>query len=192
MLTILFIFVELTLLSLLTWFVVSTYALTFHGGMAPWLFKTLYARIAATREPDVIITDANPDTEDGVHIRRWFVIPRNRFLNIYLHNIRGDDHSAPHDHPWWSISYMLKGYLCEHTPDGSKKWITEGQIRIRSPKYAHRLTTNSRLHIDRPAWTIFITGPVVRPWGFHCPQGWVHRDEYISRRDRGENGCGEE
>lgn len=26
----------------------------------------------------------------------------------------------------------------------------------------------------RPCWTLFITGPKVREWGFHCPKGWRH------------------
>ena len=42
-------------------------------------------------------------------------------------------------------------------------------------------------------WSLFITGPVIREWGFHCPNGWRHwkqftvRDEFGSYVD--EKGC---
>lgn len=43
------------------------------------------------------------------------------------------------------------------------------------------------------AVSLFIAGPKVREWGFHCPNGWVHWREFTAG-DRGElvgRGCGE-
>lgn len=40
--------------------------------------------------------------------------------------------------------------------------------RRRRPGAAHRLV----IEPGRPAWSLFLTGPKVREWGFHCPQGW--------------------
>lgn len=120
------------------------------------------------REPDMII--------NGKYLKRWFLIPKNRFFNIYLHCFgESDDDRALHDHPWWNISFLIKGELVEHTMN--KKRIIPWFIPIlRSAKTAHRLEL-----IKGPAWTIFITGPKVRSWGFHCPNiGWRHWKEFTS------------
>ena len=40
-------------------------------------------------------------------------------------------------------------------------------------------------------WTLFITGPVVRDWGFHCPDaGWVFWKNFVDARDAGSIGRG--
>jgi hypothetical protein len=50
-------------------------------------------------------------------MRRWWVIPRNKFFNIYLHHfLHSDDDRALHDHPWWNVSILLRsGSYVEHT-----------------------------------------------------------------------------
>jgi len=30
-------------------------------------------------------------------------------------------------------------------------------------------------------WTVFITGSVVREWGFYCRQGWRHWKEFVQQ-----------
>lgn len=128
------------------------------------------------RAPDRIIG------QDYLH--RWYLIPRNRFLNIYLHKfMRSDDDRATHDHPWWSLSFLLKGKLREvialgnWVPMGSGGGILaieERRIRRFLPVF-RRATHQHRIVLEQgPAWTLFITGPKVRPWGFLCPKGWVH------------------
>lgn len=105
---------------------------------------------------------------DDPYMTRWFLIPRNRFFNIYLHRFhRSDDDRAMHDHPWWSISLLLSGACVEHDLNGFKA-IKPGQIRIRSAEYRHRIEL-----VGTEVWTLFLTGPRLREWGFWCPQGWV-------------------
>jgi hypothetical protein len=43
-----------------------------------------------------------------------------------------------------------------------------------------------------PAWTLFITGPRWREWGFHCPQGWIHHDHFSDPADPGNIGKGDD
>ena len=52
-------------------------------------FKTL-----CSGRPHFLISDqADP------YLHRWYVIPRNRFLNLYLHKfLRDDEDRALHDH----------------------------------------------------------------------------------------------
>lgn len=107
------------------------------------------------------------------YLLRWYLVPRNRFLNVYLHCFkRSDDERALHDHPWVSVSLLLQGSYVEHTIACGgvhrRRRFERGSVRWRGAKFAHRIE-----HTGGDAWTLFITGPVVRRWGFHCPRGWV-------------------
>lgn len=129
-------------------------------------------------------------------LRRWFVIPKNRWCNIYLHKfMRDDEDRALHDHPWWNVSILLIGQYIEVTAGflgEDRKLYTAGDMKFRSPTYAHRielvrtrLTGHKRTKAQRkrgqPSWSLFITGPVRRIWGFHCPGGWRDQREFHER-----------
>lgn len=121
---------------------------------------------------------------------RWWVIPRNRFFNIYLHRfLRSDDDRALHDHPWVNVSYLLDGAYTEVTiaKGGVHHRVRylAGDLKFRRPSYAHRVELT-----DGPCWSLFITGPVVREWGFHCPAGWRSWKVFTSERDAGSTGRG--
>ena len=109
-----------------------------------------------------------PDVEIGInYLWRWYLIPRNRFFNIYLHRFgRSDDDRAFHDHPWYSVSFLLQGEMIEHSFKGVRH-IPFFRPVFRTAKFAHRLEL-----VKRPVWTIFLTGPKVRGWGFYCPEAW--------------------
>lgn len=139
------------------------------------------------RKPDFIIGRA-----DEPYIHRWWVIPRNRWFNIYLHKIlRSDDDRALHDHPWWNVSIVLRGGYFEHTKRGEVLWRGAGSFVFRFAKTAHRLVIAPEM--APRAWTLFITGPLFRTWGFHCPKGWVKWTDFVDQRDAGAvgRGCGE-
>lgn len=153
------------------------------------LLNKLALRIRQSRKPDFVIGEpAKP------YLLRWWVIPRNRFFNIYLHHIlRDDDDRALHDHPWINLSIIVSGGYHEHTIDAGginrHRWREAGDVKLRLPRAAHRLEVSSV-----GAVTFFITGPRVREWGFHCPdRGWVHWRDFTAG-ERGElvgAGCGE-
>jgi hypothetical protein len=179
------------------------------------LFTLLRRWIADRRKPDLVIgSDENP------YMRRWWVIPRNKLFNIYLHNVlRDDDDRALHDHPWLNISIVLAGGYWEWLPreggreflshaqlsaDGSQVglWRDPGSIVFRRATAAHRLALahfkpiGPMDHIlytaTDPTWTLFITGPRLRTWGFRCPKGFVPWRDYTSPDGRTiGKGCGE-
>lgn len=132
-----------------------------------YLLLNLWVR--SRRGPDKVIGPA-----DDPYMLRWYVIPRNKWFNIYLHIIvRSDKAYALHDHPWWNLSYLLKGMYVEHTIDAggiNQRVIrSAGDLKLRSAKYAHRI------EVDKPVCSLFLTGPNIREWGFHCPKmGWRH------------------
>lgn len=140
-----------------------------------------FSRLRANRKPDFVIGDG--------YLRRWWLIPRNKFFNIYLHEInKSDDDRALHDHPWWNVSIVLQGGYLEIVPNGS--YLRKaGQIIARSGKSLHRLVIPD----GRQAVTLFITGPRYRDWGFACPKGWKPWEEFCAPNDKGKvgQGCGE-
>src|SRR5262249_32779516 len=114
----------------------------------------------------------------------------NPIFNIYLHQfIRSDDDRALHDHPWWNVSFLINGTYVEHTiPAGGVNVRTQyraGDLKFRRAKAAHRVELT-----DGPCWSLFITGPRLRHWGFHCPAGWRHWKEFTAPHNSGEIGRG--
>ena len=132
---------------------------------------------------------------DRPYLRRWFVIPRNRFVNIYVHEFRrSDDDRALHDHPWVNCSILLRGCYVEQTIRAGgisdRRLRVAGDVKLRSPWSAHRI------EVGQPCVTLCITGPRIREWGFHCPEaGWVHWRDFTNPADDGATvgrGCGDE
>lgn len=122
------------------------------------------------------------------YLLRWHLIPRNRFFNIYLHKFIGnDDERALHCHPWDSFSIRIKGQIIEHEKCG---YMTKSgrakRFRFRKAEYAHRLSLHKS---GKPCWTIFITGPVKREWGFHCKNGWQHWSTMTTKDGKTIGGC---
>lgn len=157
--------------------------------MMLYLLQRFARRTMAARAPDFVVGG-----KVAPYLNRWFVIPRNKFFNIYLHEFRrSDDDRALHDHPWWWCSIILNGCYTEVTkapPDWSvrQRWQTffEGSIRIHRPGFAHRLVIDAGCRCV----TLFITGPRLREWGFHCPKGWVPWQRFVATNDHGAVGAG--
>lgn len=141
---------------------------------------------ARNRAPDFIIGG-----HGAPYLRRHWLLPRNRFFNVYVHQfLRSDDDRALHDHPWlFNFSWLIRGEYTEHIPSG-QRLRTAGDIVFRVGPAPHRVELRPWLVGEAPCWTVFITGPVVREWGFHCPKGWVPWKEFVDSRDSGSIGKG--
>lgn len=155
------------------------------------LLLNLALTLISKRLPDLSVGDPlNP------YMLRWYWIPRNKFFNVYVHMfLRDDDDRALHDHPWGSLSLLCRGTLLEIYQNPNKfyrstKHITVGNWTYRSAKFAHRLVVPTQAY--SPV-TIFITGPRIREWGFHCPKGWKHWKDFVAKDNKGSvgAGCGE-
>ena len=170
-----------------------------------WLFNRLFQRFVMGREKVDYVIGQPSDP----YLYRWFVFGRvpdptsenpnkirsRTFLGhrAYLHCfLRSDDDRALHDHPSYSLSISLKGSAFEHTINAggvhSRRRVSAGNIRFRSAKFAHRIEIN-----DGEYWTLFIFGPNLREWGFHCPDGWKHWKKFTAKGNSGAigQGCGE-
>ncbi|OBK22527.1 hypothetical protein [Mycobacterium asiaticum] len=169
-----------------------------------WLSRLL------SRQPHQTIGE---DPNDP-YLLRWYVIPRNRFINVYLHKFMRDDADTLHDHPWWFVSLILRGGYIEHTESPDRKMVLRCRTSIfdvRSPwwrrciafrpaTWRHQVVLPHTPDGGRvPCWTLIITGRNTRTWGFWCP---TYSGLYTNRRRVGERfvpwqqftsgaGCGE-
>lgn len=154
------------------------------------LLRILKTLIASRRNPDFII-----GRTDEPYLLRWYVIPKNTRFNIYFHHfLRSDDDRALHDHPWWSISILLEGDYTEHMPT-QVCFREEGHMGWRPATASHRIALETDLFgTELPVWTLFLTGPKVRDWGFHCPKGWKPWQEFVEPTNSGQigKGCGDD
>lgn len=143
-----------------------------------WLAPRLIG-IAAVRPHDFHVgTAADP------YLLRWWLIPRNRWFNVYLHCfLRSDDERALHDHMYVNLSVLLDGEYVEHgiRRGGVATAVRRraGEAKLRSPWTAHRIELLRDAGGELMAcWTLFVTGPRLRNWGFHCPAGWRSWQEF--------------
>jgi hypothetical protein len=179
----------------------------FHNRFTRWLARKaerVAIRHVADRRPDFYIGG-----EQNPYMKRWWLLfDRNsiftNLFNAYLHEfVRDDDDRALHDHPYWSISISLGrifhhetarhfSYVDEIYRDENgvdvRRMVLPGSVVIRSGKFAHRMVVPQQGY-----FTIFITGPRFREWGFLCPNGWKSWKEFTAPDDSGMTGrgCGE-
>jgi hypothetical protein len=167
------------------------------------MIRELILQWARNRKPDFVIGG-----KDSPYVRRHWLLPRNWLFNVYVHEfLRSDDDRALHDHPWlFNASWIIEGEYVEWVPTYDRRlpWnlsvrcqypqmriLEAGDVRFRWGRAAHRV----ELFVDwkdrpLPCWTVFVTGPRVREWGFHCPKGWIPWQRFTAASDPGAVGKG--
>lgn len=147
-----------------------------------------WAETIMVRPPDFRIVG---ETNDDDYLHRWYVVPRNSNMNVYLHKLLRSDKDVPHDHPWHNTSVIVTGRYKEQTLDGCTRIRNIGDVVHRRAETAHRLI----LFPGEQCLSLFFTGPKVRDWGFHCPKGWVPWQDFTQGSHSGRStvggGCGE-
>lgn len=126
----------------------------------------------------------------GEYIDRWHLIPRNNTFNIYLHKYYGGDRGrAPHDHPWWNKTIVLKGGFIEYTyfHSDTGHFERETHFRLRGDVIHRKAEDIHRIELPDGmrgrTWTLFITGAKTRKWGFWEDDGdtFVEWEEYEAK-----------
>lgn len=148
--------------------------------------KTKWLKKLLNGQPHFVV-----GSEENPYLLRWYLIPRNSFLNIYLHKfLRDDDDRAFHDHPWNFLSFIVKGSYKEDTVKGLiyRQWLS---LAYRRATHRHRVILNrDETGIIQPCWTIVCTGKRIHEWGFWCPNGFVHWQTFTKPSNPGEIGRG--
>ena len=93
------------------------------------------------------------------YLTRWGV--ETRFGSIRVHKWTGpDDDRAFHDHPWWFLTFVLRGGYTDVSPEGEER-VSAPAIRFRPALHQHTVVP-----YPQGATTLLITGPKSRAWGF--------------------------
>lgn len=136
-------------------------------------------------KPHQIIAGQTP------YLHRWFLIPPNRRLNCYLHHFIGSDQpSVLHDHPWWFLSVCLHGGYLEISRNRTRR-RRAGTIALRGAHHRHRIELLRDANgAERHCWTLLLTGPHLRQWGFWCSSPAGEPDRFVPWQQFGSSGCG--
>jgi len=76
------------------------------------------------------------------------------------HWLASDDPRAFHDHPWWFVTLVLRGGYTDRSPAGDEH-LHAGAVRYRPALHQHTVVSD-----ESGAWTLLVTGPKIRAWGF--------------------------
>lgn len=133
--------------------------------------------------------------DDGsLYMERYVLVPFGRkywpgfrYLNdiaMRIHIVhRSDMDRHRHDHPWWSLCWLIDGdgYF-EEVVGGHVMFQKVGNLIFRGPQHQHKLT----LFEGGSSTSLFITGPWCNKWGFYTPEGKVYWREYLAIRKQNE------
>ena len=138
-------------------------------------FKRRVLEHMGERPPTRIIENAAGEP----YLNRWELLGNHPIFDIYLHQfLKSDDTQALHDHPGVSVAIVLSGKYTEWFQANRCKLRTEGDVILRRATTAHRIAIDEG---ETQPVTVFLRGPKLREWGFHCASGWRHHRDFRAR-----------
>lgn len=127
-------------------------------------------------------------SDGSLYMDRWYILYFPRLFSIRLHHIvRPDMDRWPHDHPWSFLSIILRGGYREETctpatfqKDSHNRWVPHDYVHRKRWNWKNNTDLHRITRFDRPggSWTLVITGPEQRDWGFMTGDGWISRKEF--------------
>lgn len=119
--------------------------------------------------------------DDGLLYLRQYRLFDWRWLCVRVHYIaRQDSDRHMHDHPWrWAWSFILKGWYVEERNFQDTRqhyYRSAGQTNLLRSRHYHRITA-----VAPGTWTLFVTGPRTKSWGFLTPDGHMDWKEYVHK-----------
>lgn len=125
-----------------------------------WYFSIGKYRFGAEYSP-VYLTQSGE-----LYLQRW--IAYFGLFNLRLHKFhRGDDERAPHDHPFWFITFPFSSYTELVDDPYSSLYVLRQQV-VKAFRFHFRPATYRHIVLqpERPFWTFVIAGNYSRSWGF--------------------------
>lgn len=118
------------------------------------------------------------------YIRRWS-FGFGLFTIRVHHWYSSDDDRAPHDHPWWFLTLILRGYYHDvhYTIEEGRNWKTtyepmrSGTFHFRRAKHIHWVKVP-----PEGCWTILLTGRPLNEWGFWVPRKLDHVYRHVKSK----------
>jgi hypothetical protein len=107
-----------------------------------------------------------------IYCRRWYI--ETSIGSIRLHHwLKADDDRYFHDHPWSFITFVLKGGYTDITPEGNE-YMSTRMIKFRKAIHRHTVKPD-----EGGCWTIVISGPKIRKWGFWVNSKFKKANKYF-------------
>jgi hypothetical protein len=107
------------------------------------------------------------------YLIRWKIETRKGW-SIRLHHWLGpDDDRAHHDHPWRFVTLVLRGGYVDCNREGTDR-LKVGTIRYRPALHQHTVVPD-----PGGCWTLMVTGPKIRPWGFWLNNRFVKANKWF-------------
>lgn len=160
------------------------------------------------RRCDAVMRSRPPDrevhhTDDSRYLLRWYLYrgagpdgSTGAGPALYLHGFHDADVGRLHDHPWPSVSLILRGEYIEHVPADPRAPAGPTRALHRRPGdvIVWRARAPHRVEIaadePTPVVSLFAVGRR-RRWGFWCPQGWRDGPAFkAAARRQGDRGAG--
>lgn len=108
----------------------------------------------------------------GIYLARWRLDLGLFAINLH-HWFSSDDTRAMHNHPYWMVILPLGRYI-DRTENGDEI-VKPFHIYFRKKEHTHSVI------IDRPIWTILITGPKLYKWGFFIDGKFLRSEKYFKK-----------
>lgn len=134
----------------------------------------------------VEITKETDEGERVVYMRRWYIW-QCQWFSVRLHHIlKPDLDRDPHDHPWPFVSILLGGGYrelwckAEDYRSIGGAWSPRHAKRVRFINWHSSTDLHRIVEFIKPAgvWSLFVTGPFQKKWGFQTSEGWVYYRDY--------------
>lgn len=148
---------------------------------------------APEKSPRILWAQELPTSDGTPYLRRWVLDLGICSLRLH-HWLCSDDDRAPHDHPYWLVTFLLKGgytdmvWRNEDHPlfSGIEGYYDPKSRRAPSIRFWRATHTHYvRVH-EGGAWSLCLAGRQSRIWGFWQLRGdgvrrWVRSSRYFRR-----------
>ncbi len=148
-------------------------------------------RSATRKRPPALIVKWNEKLglPECPYVTRWR-IEAPRLGSIRVHHWTGpDDDRAFHDHPWWFLTFVVKGGYIDHHQ--ASDHVHADRVQSPAVRFRPALHRHTVIPDVGGAWTILITGPRSRSWGF-----WQDGKKFYKARrwfeSKGHHPCAED
>lgn len=111
---------------------------------------------------------------DCPYVIRWGI--KTKWFSIRVHKwLHSDDLRHLHDHSWWYLTFIMKGHYTEFLENDKVDFVTRFQFRYRPLGHKHAVSIDP----FKGCWSILLTGPEKREWGFWVNGKFRKRNKYF-------------
>lgn len=107
------------------------------------------------------------------YVIRWMVETPAGSIRLH-HWLAPDDDRARHDHPWWFVTFVLRGFYTDCGEEGGTH-MPAGTVKFRPALHRHTVVPG-----PDGCWTFLVTGPKRRRWGFWRGSKFIKANKWFS------------